>query len=185
MCSGPGLRRAWTFGSSRRASTTATPALVAPQGTTSASSEVKPRTVAYRSSNCARQAVSASSSEPSGSTSDRSANALTRSSRVTTFSIRSHAWATLTGTAGSSSSTGVSISTETAHATVAAALRSLGIVFSLALSSARAARASSLVDISTSNKVSASSTEAFSRCRTVASIVAVRRGSASRRSVGA
>jgi len=79
----------------------------------------------------------------------------------------------------------VSIGTETAHATVAAALRNLGIVLSLALSSARAARASSLVDISTSNKVSTSSTEAFSRCRTVASTVAVRRGSASRRSVGA
>lgn len=190
MCSGAGLRRACTFGSSRSASTSGVPACVAPHGITSAISEMNGRTVAYRSSSCLRQAVSASSSVLSGSSSPSSTIALASSSRVTSCSIRSHAWATLSGTGSPppsppSLSMGTSRNTETASLTFAAAFRRRGSPFSFALSSSRSARASSFVAINVSNSVNASSTETPSRCRIVASTVAVRRGSASLRSVGA
>ncbi|WP_234025257.1 MULTISPECIES: hypothetical protein [unclassified Streptomyces] len=90
-----------------------------------------------------------------------------------------------TGSPSLSATTGVSIMMVTAPLSFTTAFRSFGMPFSWALPSSRSARASSLVAISSSNSVSASSTDEFSRCRTVVSSVAVRRGSASRRSVGA
>jgi len=133
------------------------------------------RTVAYRSTRAARHSASSppSSPAPGGGSSSRTAStAAARSSRETTCSTA----AIISGSDAGSCPSGRSART-TAHAAAirAAAVFSLGKVFSFSLLLLRAAPDSSFVDISRSNSSRASSTEERSSCRTVATSVATRR----------
>ncbi|WP_231403834.1 hypothetical protein [Actinomadura viridis] len=161
---------------------TGCPASTARNSIVSNSSSMNCCTVRYRLTSSARHAAAASSSV-AGTNAVITSTAADSFSRGTTRSISFHTSAS--DTSRSAVACGALIKISIAEATCRAADRSLGKDRNCSAFPARSALASRFEVISRSSTSSASSIEAVSRCRTVASSVAVCRRSSRSRSVGA